>query len=197
MVVRPVLAHHSRRTPWLKSTFLVKEHSGVCEQVSVEFILMASRAHLINRATLMRLRFVICAPPPISVVFSTKGLTLEDVDEHLLEAFDRHLLRCQCPWYNRGKTGYHARFGVKLFPVFNPARGLSEYSDRRCDQQSAGIGYRIWRLASYTSWRYPRDSPVLHPRRDRTVPYPWGRCQPVECPGGPCVSVGSREPVWN
>jgi len=40
---------------------------------------------------------------------------LEDVDGRLLEAFGRHFSRCRCSRYNGRKTGYHARFGVKLF----------------------------------------------------------------------------------
>jgi hypothetical protein len=44
-----------------------------------------------------------------------KGGVLADVDACMLEAFGRHFRRCRCPESNGGTTGYHARFGVKLF----------------------------------------------------------------------------------
>lgn len=44
-----------------------------------------------------------------------QGHVLSHIDASTLDAFDRHLSRCRCPHSNGGKTGYHARFGVKLF----------------------------------------------------------------------------------
>jgi site-specific recombinase XerD len=44
-----------------------------------------------------------------------KGAVLADADACSLEAFGRHFRRCRCPQSNGGSTGYHARFGVKLF----------------------------------------------------------------------------------
>jgi hypothetical protein len=44
-----------------------------------------------------------------------KGKALEDMDFQLLDAFGRHLRRCRCPHFKRGKISYHAQFGVKLF----------------------------------------------------------------------------------
>lgn len=44
-----------------------------------------------------------------------RGGVLSDIDEATLEDFGQHLSRCRCPQSNGGKTGYHARFGVKLF----------------------------------------------------------------------------------
>jgi site-specific recombinase XerD len=44
-----------------------------------------------------------------------KGKALEDMDFQLLDAFGRHLRRCRCPRFKRGKISYHAQFGVKLF----------------------------------------------------------------------------------
>jgi len=44
-----------------------------------------------------------------------RGGVLADVDARALEAFGRHFQRCRCPESNGGTTGYHARFGVKLF----------------------------------------------------------------------------------
>jgi len=37
------------------------------------------------------------------------------VDAGTLEAFGRHFSRCRCPRSNGGASGYHARFGAKLF----------------------------------------------------------------------------------
>src|SRR4051812_37116164 len=37
------------------------------------------------------------------------------VDAGTLAAFGRHFPRCRCPRSNGGATGYHARFGAKLF----------------------------------------------------------------------------------
>jgi site-specific recombinase XerD len=44
-----------------------------------------------------------------------KGGVLADADACGLEAFGGHFSRCRCPQSNGGSTGYHARFGVKLF----------------------------------------------------------------------------------
>lgn len=44
-----------------------------------------------------------------------QGGALSDIDANLLEAFNRHLRRCRCPHFKRGKISYHAQFGAKLF----------------------------------------------------------------------------------
>ena len=44
-----------------------------------------------------------------------KGGVLKDIDLDLLDSFGRHLRRCRCPIFKRGKISYHAQFGVKLF----------------------------------------------------------------------------------
>ena len=44
-----------------------------------------------------------------------KGGGLADIDFNTLDSFGRHLRRCRCPHFMRGKIGYHSRFGVKLF----------------------------------------------------------------------------------
>ncbi len=44
-----------------------------------------------------------------------RGGVLTDVDLNILDFFDRHLRRCRCAHFRRGKINYHARFGVKLF----------------------------------------------------------------------------------
>ncbi|WP_213959965.1 MULTISPECIES: tyrosine-type recombinase/integrase [unclassified Variovorax] len=44
-----------------------------------------------------------------------EGDAWADVDAGALEAFGRHFSRCRCPRSNGGASGYHARFGAKLF----------------------------------------------------------------------------------
>ena len=44
-----------------------------------------------------------------------EGGVLGDIDRNLLDCFRRHLRRCRCPHFKRGKISYHAQFGVKLF----------------------------------------------------------------------------------
>jgi site-specific recombinase XerD len=44
-----------------------------------------------------------------------EGGAWTDVDFGTLEAFGRHFARCRCPRSNGGASGYHARFGAKLF----------------------------------------------------------------------------------
>lgn len=55
-----------------------------------------------------------------------KGGALADVDAGTLEAFGRHFSRCRCPRSNGGVTGYHARFGAKLFYRYLVRLGVSE-----------------------------------------------------------------------
>jgi site-specific recombinase XerD len=45
-----------------------------------------------------------------------RGCVLSDINETMIEAFSRHLLRCRCyQIHSRKRTGYHARFAVKRF----------------------------------------------------------------------------------
>jgi len=44
-----------------------------------------------------------------------KGGVLADIDGNTLDCFGRHLRRCRCPHFKRGKIGHHSPFGVKLF----------------------------------------------------------------------------------
>ena len=44
-----------------------------------------------------------------------KGGVLKDINLNMLDSFGRHLRRCRCPHFRRGKINYHAQFGVKLF----------------------------------------------------------------------------------
>lgn len=44
-----------------------------------------------------------------------KGSVLRDINPTIVDSFCRHLRRCRCPHFRRGKISYHAQFGVKLF----------------------------------------------------------------------------------
>ena len=44
-----------------------------------------------------------------------EGGALNGIDPEILDRFNRHLRRCRCPHFKRGKISYHAQFGVKLF----------------------------------------------------------------------------------
>ncbi len=52
------------------------------------------------------------------------GGVLTDVDLNILDSFSRHLRRCRCPHFRRGKISYHAHFGVKLFHRHLVERGI-------------------------------------------------------------------------
>lgn len=53
-----------------------------------------------------------------------RGGVLTDVDLNILDSFSRHLRRCRCPHFRRGKISYHAHFGVKLFHRHLVERGI-------------------------------------------------------------------------
>lgn len=53
-----------------------------------------------------------------------KGGGLESIDFQTLEIFNRHLRRCRCPHFKRGKISFHAQFGVKLFHRHLIERGI-------------------------------------------------------------------------
>jgi site-specific recombinase XerD len=53
-----------------------------------------------------------------------RGGSLADLDLNTLDSFGRHLRRCRCPHFKRGKIGYHSRFGVKLFHRHLVDRGI-------------------------------------------------------------------------
>ena len=44
-----------------------------------------------------------------------KGGVLKDINLNMLDSFSRHLRRCRCPHFKRGKISYHQHFGAKLF----------------------------------------------------------------------------------
>ena len=53
-----------------------------------------------------------------------RGGGLADIDLNILDSFSRHLRRCRCPHFRRGKISYHAHFGVKLFHHHLVERGI-------------------------------------------------------------------------
>jgi site-specific recombinase XerD len=53
-----------------------------------------------------------------------RGGVLTDIDLNILDSFSRHLRRCRCPHFRRGKISYHAHFGVKLFRHHLVERGI-------------------------------------------------------------------------
>jgi site-specific recombinase XerD len=61
---------------------------------------------------------------------------LEDIDLNILDSFSRHLRRCRCPHFRRGKISYHAHFGVKLFHHHLVERGVCR---RQPVQESASV----------------------------------------------------------
>ena len=76
-----------------------------------------------------------------------KGRTLEDVDGCVLEAFGRHLSCGRCPRYKGVKTGYHARFGVKLFHRYLVQQGVGQSlptDDVTNDLPALVIAFRDW-----------------------------------------------------
>lgn len=76
-----------------------------------------------------------------------KGGVLADVDDCTLEAFGRHFGRCRCPESNGGTTGYHARFGVKLFHQYLVRLEICRIhavADGGCVDPALVIAFRDW-----------------------------------------------------
>ena len=98
-----------------------------------------------------------------------KGGVLKDVDACTLEAFGRHFRRCRCPQSNGGATGYHARFGVKLFHQHLVLLGVCRNhatAHVRVIEPALVIAFRNWlevhRGASGSTRRlYSRDATEL------------------------------------
>ena len=63
---------------------------------------------------------------PSRLLRSTRGGVLADIDLNMLDFFCRHLRRCRCPHFKRGKISYHAHFGVKLFHQHLVERGICQ-----------------------------------------------------------------------
>ena len=76
-----------------------------------------------------------------------KGSVLAKVDVCTLDAFGRHFPRCRCPLSNGGTTGYHARFGVKLFHQHLVQRGICQnhpVANDRCAEPALVTAFRDW-----------------------------------------------------
>jgi site-specific recombinase XerD len=77
----------------------------------------------------------------------SKGGVLADVDASSLDAFGRHFVRCRCTQSNGGTTGYHARFGVKLFYRHLVQLGICRdlaIADDSCEEPALVITFRHW-----------------------------------------------------
>ena len=76
-----------------------------------------------------------------------KGGVLADVNAGTLETFGRHFQGCRCPESNGGGTGYHARFGVKLFHQHLVRIGVCRnhaVADGGCAEPALVIAFRDW-----------------------------------------------------
>ena len=76
-----------------------------------------------------------------------KGEAFADTDASTLDAFGRHFPRCRCPQSNGGTTGYHARFGVKLFYRHLVLLGICRNRpvvDECGAESELVIGFRDW-----------------------------------------------------
>jgi len=75
------------------------------------------------------------------------GGVLSDIDASTLEVFGRHLARCRCPRSNGGKTGYHARFGVKIFHRYLIQQGICPSppaTESGCDEPALVTAFGEW-----------------------------------------------------
>ena len=93
-----------------------------------------------------------------------RGDVLSDIDLDTLDSFGRHLSRCRCPHFKRGKIGYHARFGVKLFRQHLVGRGVCPSEPVPEVSRRSGSCGRLLRLVSNPSRREGTDSTALRPR---------------------------------
>ena len=98
-----------------------------------------------------------------------KGGVLADVGGDTLESFGRHFRRCRCPQSNGGATGYHARFGAKLFHQHLVQLGICRHhaaADCVNTEPALVIAFRDWlqvhRGATKPTLRqYSRDATEL------------------------------------
>jgi site-specific recombinase XerD len=76
-----------------------------------------------------------------------QGRVLSDIDATTLEVFGRHLSRCRCPQSNGGKSGHHARFGVRLFHRHLVQRGICPNrlaTGSHTDEPALVTAFRDW-----------------------------------------------------
>ena len=105
-----------------------------------------------------------------------RGGVLADIDLNILDSFSRHLRRCRCPHFRRGKISYHAHFGVKLFHHHLVERGICKPQpvDRRIQRHNARETSRPGDLTDVGSAgialrRRRRSSPQRHRLEQRHV----------------------------
>jgi site-specific recombinase XerD len=76
-----------------------------------------------------------------------RGLTLADINPETLEAFGRHLFHCQCyQLHSHRRTGYHARFGAKLFHQYLIQLGVCSKTQAVSVYEEPGVvnAFRDW-----------------------------------------------------
>jgi site-specific recombinase XerD len=89
---------------------------------------------------------------------------LANIDRNLLDSFCRHLRRCRCPYFKRGKISYHAQFGVKLFHQHLIACGIgaSEPVQNRTTHPALVTDFCDW----FRTHRGVQESTLRHYARD-------------------------------
>lgn len=124
-----------------------------------------------------------------------KGDVLSDIDLNILDSFGRHLRRCRCPHFKRGKISYSRSVRSEAFPS-SPrwVRNLPERIRSESARQSSPCD-RLLRLVSNPSRRKGTHSSALRPRRHRSTPDARRGCQPMECTGPSRLSSGTSQPV--
>ena len=75
-----------------------------------------------------------------------QGGVLANIDQNTLDSFCRHLRRCRCPHFKRGKISYHSRFGVKLFRRYLVDCGIcpSDQPQNATESPELVIAFRDW-----------------------------------------------------
>jgi site-specific recombinase XerD len=77
-----------------------------------------------------------------------RGGVLSDIDEAMLRAFGRHLLRCRCyQLHHHRKTGFHGHFGAKRFHRYLIRQGIcseSLSSNKLADEPALVAAFRDW-----------------------------------------------------
>ena len=84
----------------------------------------------------------------IGYLVQRRGGVLSDIDEAMLQAFGRHLLRCRCyQLHHHRKTGFHGRFGAKRYHRYLIQQGIcseSPSSNKLVDEPALVAAFRDW-----------------------------------------------------
>src|SRR5947208_10557819 len=116
MLMRPLNGHAQQGEPMLETYFsapktLRRLRSGISGPHIDAFSDGLERQGYAPASAVRYIR----AASHIGCFVHRKGRVLRDIDLGTLDSFSRHLRRCQCPHFKRGKISYHAPFGAKLF----------------------------------------------------------------------------------